>query len=326
MIEFYQEYIGGCEIKILDNSDKHLLPILPAIIFTKLNKKSEKIKFIGGGSFGRVYKVVLSDSEIIAVKAYRIQGSQYKEAEQLKLLSENTSVKMPKVLFTYHDDETAILAMTFVEGQNVLNPIFLLKSKSQKQKFADDVVSGMLEWHRVTNDKFGFLSKPAYNSWYDFYKAEMQEPWLKGLEKMSDNGKFSRKNLNFLKEASEIFDCVCPKDATPVLIHGDLNIMNIMADTKTMQVNGFIDPCGTMWADREYDLFQLRNMWGDAYGLYETYKKKVALSDFVDFRVAYYGAMNEAHCRLGGGLIMPLWEILCNNHLDKEIKKIKEKM
>ncbi|MBE6812120.1 MAG: hypothetical protein E7523_04480 [Ruminococcaceae bacterium] len=313
-------------MKILDNSDKHLLPVLPEIVSKKLYKNADKFKFIGGGSFGRVYKAVLSNGEIIAVKAYRLQGSQYEEAEQLNLLSKNTSVKMPEVLFTYEDEDTAILAMSFVDGQNVLNPMFLLKNKSQKQKFADDVVSGMLEWHSVTNDKFGSLSNPIYDSWFDFYKAEMQQPWIEGLGKLADKGKFSRKNLNLLKEASEIFDIVCPKDTTPVLIHGDLNIMNIMADPKTMQLNGFIDPCGTMWADREYDLFQYRNMWGDAYGLYETYKKNVELPQFADFRVAYYGAMNEAHCRLGGGLIMPLWEILDNNRLKKEMKKIKEKL
>ena len=71
-------------MKILDNSDKHLLPILPEIISKELGKNVEKLKFIGGGSFGRVYKAVLSDGEIIAVKAYRVQGSQHKEAEQLK--------------------------------------------------------------------------------------------------------------------------------------------------------------------------------------------------------------------------------------------------
>ncbi len=309
-------------MKVLDNSNKHLLPILPDIISEKLNKKADKIKFIGGGSYGRVYKVVLSDGEIIAVKAYRVQGSQYDEAEQLKLLSVNTSVKMPEVLFTYEDEDTAILAMSFCPGQNVLNPMFLLKSRKLKQKFAGDVVAGMLEWHSVTNDKFGFLGNSVYDSWYDFYKTEMQKPWLNELEKLCDNGKFSRKKLNLLKEASEIFDSICPKDSTPVLIHSDLNIMNIMADPKTFSLIAFIDPCGSMWADREYDLFQFRNMWGDAYGLYETYKQKYKLSEYADFRVAYYGAMNEAHCRLGGGLIMPLWEFLCNRRLKKEMRKL----
>ena len=313
-------------MKILDNSDKHLLPILPEIISKELGKNADKFKFIGGGSFGRVYRAVLSDGRTIAIKAYRVQGSQYEEAQQLKLLSENTSVKMPEVLFTYEDEETAILAMTFVDGQNVLNPMFLLKSKSQKQKFANDVVAGMLQWHNVTNDKFGSLSNPIYDSWYEYYKKEKQEPWLAGLNELTQKGKFSKKKLQLLIEATELFNNLPEENTKPVLIHSDLNIMNIMADPKNLKLNAFIDPCACMWADREYDLFQLRNMWGDAYGLYKTYKEKYKLSEYADFRVAYYGAMNEAHCRLGGGLIMPLWEILCNNRLKKEMKKLKEKM
>lgn len=313
-------------MKILDNSDKHLLPILPEIISKELGKNVEKLKFIGGGSFGRVYRAVLSDGEIIAVKAYRVQGSQYEEAEQLKILSRNTSAKMPEVLFTYEDENTAILAMSFVDGQNVLNPMFLFKNKSQKQKFANDVVAGMLQWHNITNDKFGSLSNPIYDSWYEYYKKEKQEPWLAGLNELAQKGKFSKKNLKLLYEATEIFNNLSDENTKPVLIHSDLNIMNIMADPKTLKLKAFIDPCACMWADREYDLFQLRNMWGDAYGLYKTYKEKYKLSEYTDFRVAYYGAMNEAHCRLGGGLIMPLWEILCNNRLKKEMRKLKEKM
>lgn len=313
-------------MKILDNSDRHLLSILPGIISEKLNKTAEKFKFIGGGSYGRVYKTVLSDGEAIAVKGYRLQGMQNEEAQQLSFLSENTSVKMPEVLFTYEDDDTALLAMTFVEGQNVLNPAFLLKSKIQKQNFADEVISGMLEWHSVTNDKFGSLSNPVYDSWYEYYKKEKQEPWLKGLKELSDKGRFSKKKIRLLFEATELFNSLPQKNTKPVLIHGDLNIMNIMADPKNMKLTAFIDPCGSIWADREYDLFQFRNMWGDAYGLYETYKRKCGATEFTDFRVAYYGAMLEAAMRLKGGHIVPLWEDLNFIRLKKEMKKIKEKM
>lgn len=313
-------------MKILDNSNKHLLPMIPQLVFEKLNKKVMKIKFIGGGSYGRVYKIILSDYETIAVKAYRIQGSQYEEAQQLNILSKNTTVRMPEILFTYEDDETAILAMTFVAGQNVLNPVFLLKSKCQKHKFADDVISGMLQWHSVTNDKFGPLSNPGYDSWYEYYKKEKQEPWLTALKELSENGKFSKKKLKLLFDATEIFNKLPEENNKAVLIHSDLNIMNIMAEPKTLKLTAFIDPCACIWADREYDLFQLRNMWGDAFSLYETYKQKHKLSEYADFRVAYYGAMNEASCRLGGGLIMPLWEVLCNNRLKREMKKLKEKM
>lgn len=313
-------------MKILDNSNKHLLPILPEIVSQKLGRKIDKLKFIGGGSFGRVFKAVLSDGEIIALKAYRVQGSQYEEAEQLSLLSENTSVKMPKMLFTYEDEETAILAMSFIKGQNVLNPYFLLKNKKQKKAFAEDVISGMLQWHSVSGEKFGSLSNPVYDSWLVYYKKEKQEPWLKALTELSEKGKFSKKKLQLLCEATELWNKLPEEKSKPVLIHGDLNIMNIMADPKTLQLIAFIDPCGSMWADREYDLYQLRNMWGDAFGLYETYKQKYELSEYADFRVAYYASMHEASMRLKGGIDIHLWEDLNNMRLKKEMKKLKEKM
>ncbi len=312
-------------MKILDNSDKHLLSILPDIIFEKLNRKAVEFKFIGGGSYGRVYKTVLADGEVIAVKGYKLQEMHREEAMQLDFLSKNTSVKMPEVLFTYEDDNTAILAMSFVDGQNVLMPNFLLKSKAQKQKFADEVISGMLEWHSVTNDKFGSLSNPIYDSWYEYYKKEKQIPWLNALKELANVGKFSNKKIKLLYEATELFNNLPQEQTKPVLIHADLNIMNIMADPKTFKLIAFIDPCGSIWADREYDLFQLRNMWGDAYGLYETYKRKYKASEFTDFRVAYYGAMLEAAMRLKGGHIVPLWEDLNFARLKKEMKKIKMK-
>lgn len=313
-------------MKILDNSDKHLSSIIPNIVLEKLNKRVVNLRFIGGGSYGRVYKTVLSSGEIIAVKGYKLQKMQLEESQQLRILSEHTSVRMPEVLFTYEDEDTAVLAMSFCPGQNVLNPIFLLKSKHQKQKFADDVIAGMLEWHSVANDKFGSLSNPVYGSWYDYYKEEKQKPWLVALKKLSNNGKFSKKKLQLLMEATQLFNSLPEEKTKSVLIHGDVNIMNIMADTKTLKLTAFIDPCGSIWADREYDLFQLRNMWGDAYGLYETYKRNCKTSEFTDFRVAYYAAMHEAAMRLKGGHIVPLWEDLDFARLKKEMKKLKEKM
>lgn len=309
-------------MRLLDNSDKHLMSVMPDVIFEKLNKRAADFKFIGGGSYGRVYKVTLSDGDVIAIKGYKLQEMQNEEALQLSFFSKNTSVKMPEVLFTYEDNDTAILAMSFVEGQNVLMPNFLFKSKSQKQKFADEVISGMLEWHSVTNDKFGSLSNPVYDSWYEYYKTEKQEPWLKALNELAENGKFSKKKMNLLFAATELFNKLPQENTKPVLIHADLNIMNIMADPKTFKLMAFIDPCGSMWADREYDLFQFRNMWGDAYGLYETYKRKSKTSEFTDFRVAYYGAMLEASMRLKVGHIFPIWEDLNFARLKKEVKKI----
>lgn len=302
-------------------NDKFLLHKLPKIAEEKLNTKISDMKFIGGGSFGKVYRCTKSDGETVILKAYHVSGMETTEANQLQILGKNTSVKMPKVYFTYNDDEIAVMCMSFIDGKNALDPSFLLKSKSQKQKFANDVVDGMLQWHSVRGEKFGYLENAAYDSWKEFYLENKVEKDLAGLKKLMDEGKYSKKNYDLLCRGLDIFKEVVNEPEYPVLIHGDLNIMNIMADPKDMKLTGFIDPCGSMWADNEYDLFQFLNMWGNAYNLYDTYKSKCKMSEHCDFKVAFYGALHENSMRLKGGLIVPVWEIQNNNRLKKAMKK-----
>lgn len=228
---------------------------------------------------------------------------------------------MPKVYFTYNDQEIAVMCMSFIDGKNTLDPSFLLKSKAQKQKFANDVIDGMLQWHNVKGEKFGYLENATYDSWKEFYIENKVHKDLAGLKKLMDEGKYSKKNYDLLCRGLDIFKEVVNEPEYPVLIHGDLNIMNIMADPKDMKLTGFIDPCGSMWADNEYDLFQFLNMWGNAFSLYDTYKSKCKMSEHCDFKVAFYGALHENSMRLKGGLIVPVWEIQNNTRLKKAMKK-----
>ena len=301
--------------------DKFLLGYIPKVVKSQLDVNIGELKFIGGGSFGRVYKATKPNGEIIILKAYYVKGMEVTEASQLKILSENTSVAMPKVHFTYSDDEIALLCMSFIDGKNALDVSFLLKSRAQKEKFANDVIDGMLQWHSVKGEKFGYLENAVYDSWKEFYIENKVSRDLAGLKKLMDEGKYSKKNYDLLCRGLDIFKEVVNEPESPVLIHGDLNIMNIMADTKTMKLTGFIDPCGSMWADKEYDLFQFLNMWGNAYKLYDTYKSKSKMSEHCDFKVAFYGALHENSMRLKGGLIVPVWEIQNNNRLKKAMAK-----
>ncbi len=300
-----------------------LISKLKEIVKIQAGREIERLKFIGGGSYGKVFRAE-TDGVSIALKVYRVKGSQDAEAEQLRKLRVNTSVLMPEVIFTFEDNDVSMLAMSFIGGKNVLNPSFLLKSKALKSAFAKQVIEGMSEWHSVTNDKFGSLSNPIYNTWFEYYTETMRNPWLRGLSDLSDRGKFSKKSIEILLKATYLFDSVYTEPERAVLIHGDLNIMNIMADPKSFDLTGFIDPCGACFADREYDLFQLRNMWGDAFGLYEAYKAKHKLSEYADFKVAYYAAMNEASMRLKGGLTFPIWEIMDLSRLKHETERIKK--
>lgn len=299
--------------------DNFLIPRLSEIA-KAYGYEANNIKFIGGGSFGRVYKAESKNGTPLILKAYHVRGMQNTESEQLKILSANTSVDMPEVYFTHCDEDVAVLCMSFIEGKNALDASFLLKNKNAKIVFAKSVINGMLEWHSVQNDKFGYLDNATFSTWKEFYNDKATRD-LAGLKSLLDNGKFSKKSYDLLCKGLEIWNSLDEKESPPVLIHGDLNIMNIMADPKTFALTGFIDPCGTMWAEREYDLFQLRNMWGDAYKLYETYKQSYELSEHCDFKVALYGAIHENSMRLKGGLVMPVWEIENNTRLKNAMKK-----
>lgn len=307
-------------MKVLNNNE--LIKILPEIVKSQMNQTVGVLKFIGGGSFGKVFKGVLSDGEFIILKVYRIKDMNKNEAHQLEILSKSTSVPMPEVYFTYNDNHIEMMAMSYIEGSNALNPLFLFKSSAKKQEFADSVISGMLEIHSVTNNKFGPVDNPTYDSWLAYYDENVLTPKLSGLKELTEKGKYNKKKYKTLVKATEFYREKIKEPDKAVLIHGDLNIMNIMADKKSMKLGGFIDPCNTLWADREYDLFQLLNMWGNSFYLYDTYKSKCELSEYADFKIAFFGAINEAGCLLTSGIHMPLWEILCFYRLKKEMKKL----
>lgn len=304
---------------IIDN--KALFTLIPEKIKEYMTLDTLSIKFIGGGSNGKAFRCTLPDKSIV-VKAFRIEGMMEKESAQLKAIKENTGVTMPEIYFTHSDESIALLGMGFIEGTNVLSPSYLFKSKAKKKAFAEEVVGNLLEIHSVKGEKYGSLLNPTYDSWTEYYEKEHIIPKMQGLKDLCSKGKYSKKSYALLEKAAEIYKEKAREPECPVLIHGDINIMNIMADPKTMKLRGFIDPAGYIYADREYDLFQLMNMWGNSFYLYETYKKHYPLSENADFRIAFYGALNEASCRLTGGLIMPLWEILCNRRLKKELNKL----
>lgn len=305
----------------LNLKDNYLLEHLPVIAREYLNIPVNGLKYIGGGSFGKVYKAIKPNGDIIILKAYHVSGMEKTEAQQIKILAENTRVKMPHVHFTHNDESIAVLCMSFIEGKNALDPTFLLKTKEQKKAFAESVTDGMLDWHNVKGEKYGYLENATYGSWKDFYIDTKVANDLNGLKKLADSGKYSKKNYDLLCRGLDIFKEIADEPQSPVLIHGDLNIMNIMANPKDMKLTGFIDPCGSMWADPEYDLFQFLNMWGNAYRLYETYKSKCQMSEHCDFKVAFYGALHENSMRLKGGLVVPVWEIQNNLRLKKAMEK-----
>ena len=71
------------------------------------------------------------------------------------------------------------------------------------------------------------------------------------------------------------------------------------------RVSGFIDPLNSMYADREYDLFQFRNLWGERFKLVGSYVSKYGASEKIEYKLAFYGLFNEVWCSIKVGYVIP---------------------
>jgi aminoglycoside phosphotransferase len=302
--------------------NKESLPAqLSAAARLALGEEAEILKCLGGGSFGRAYLAQTPSHGRIVLKAYRVESMNEDEAFQLKLLGANTGVPMPKVLFTYSDEDCAVLGMSYIPGKNAAMPGFIFKTKAERQRFAAAVVEGMLPWHAVKGEKYGDLRKPKYTKWREYYRREIVDPVLEGIAGLVNKKRFSPKQYATLLRATERFDELVDEPEQPVLVHGDLNIMNIMAQPSGFVLTGFIDPFNSLWADRDYDLFQLQNMWGNRFGLYKEYIARLGISAeeqrHIDRKTAYYAAVNEALAYLRSGVKFEAWHMLWDYRLRK---------
>jgi len=287
----------------------------------RLGRHATNVVYMGGGSFGMAYKVELDGKpEKVVVKLFKADGMCEEEAAGLRMLKENTSMRVPAVYFTHLADTEVpadCLCMEFIEGVNALRLTFILYSKQKKRAFADAVVDGMLEYHTCTNEKFGPLGNAIYDTWLGYYRPFAEEV-LDTARKLKKEKNLDGYIVDAMEAAYLRFDRIFEEPVVrPALIHGDLNVMNVMVEPHSFVPVAFIDPLNAMFGDREFDLFQFNNLTGKCYGLYELYKSKYPISKNCDIKSAFYGLWNEVHVFIKTGMMVKF----IMNPLVKNMKK-----
>lgn len=264
---------------------------LEAIVFEKQKSKADKFKRIGGGFYADVYKFDYKNSDSMVVKVYKSKGLMEKEISQIQILSKYALFPMPQAIWTYNADDSFaydILAMNYLAGENGGNAFYLNPSK--KAKLAEQVVDNLLAFHNEHNPNgFGEINSNKYYKTFNEYYKEKAVAIFNMTRELNENGQITDYVLGVVSTAINNFDKIFYLPITESsLIHGDYNMWNIMIDKKNCKVTAVIDPCGCMWADSEFDLYQLNNANGKHLKLFETYAKKKSLSENYRQKMAFY--------------------------------------
>lgn len=272
------------------------------------NGEAEKVKYLGGGSFGRAVSVARGDKKAV-IKFLRADGMMEKEVNDLELLGRYCTIRIPAVLYTRKAGGAVpadCYAMELIEGKSALFALgMLLIGKKRRLQFADEITSALHAVHICTNDKFGDTLHPDCDDWLDFYRP-FAEVVLTEAEKLYSRGQLPEKVIKAMRAAWSKFGKIfSEKVKTACLIHGDLNVGNVMVG-RGYKITGIIDPLNSMYADREYDLFQFDNLTGKRFYLRETYVKKYGASRFCMQKLAFYGLWNEVYCYIKSGVYVSL--------------------
>lgn len=308
-------------------TDKKKIPsYVNKIVEEQFGANVLKINYIGGGSFGFAYKVEMDKVPYkIVVKVFKLEDMHKKEAFQLNLLRANSTIKFPKVYFTYDNTEDIpvdCIGMEFIEGKAAFNSLGLLfKPKKAKLAFAEKLAEGINSIHNCIGEKFGDVQNPIYDSWHDYYKPFTNDI-LSKAEEFYNQGKLAGFVFNTMKKAYDMYDIIFEeKVTTPALIHGDLNVLNIMVK-KPFEISAIIDPLNSMYADKEYDLFQLNNLTGPCFYLYKVYKNKYETSKKCDAKCAFYALWNEIYCFIRSGSLFKSIMYPIVRNMKKQLKKL----
>ena len=271
-------------------------------------REALRARVLGGGSFGTAVELTFADGAMV-VKLLRAEGMMRKEVHDLQLLRAHCPVRMPRVLFARDkggDIPVDCYGMERIAGKNALFSLRLLtESEAKRRAFAEEVTAALHAVHACTSETFGDTMQPDCDSWLQYYRPFAEAVWEQA-EAMHAAGSLPDKVIAAMRAAMARFDDIfCEEVTKPCLIHGDLNIGNIMVG-RGGKIEGFIDPLNSLYADREYDLFQFDNLTGKRFYLRETYLKNYGGSERVLVKLAFYGLWTEVFCYIRSGVLVGL--------------------
>jgi aminoglycoside phosphotransferase (APT) family kinase protein len=262
-----------------------------------LGRTPTAVAALGGGFYGRVFRVDLDRApHRVIVKLYLFPGLHRPEAVQLTTLAAHALLRVPKV-HALHDADPDVphdaLVMEWIDGINA-GDVGSLPARD-RARIAAQIVENLIAWHRIVHvEGFGALGGATFAAdGREAYRAEA-EAHHRLAARMHAGGRIDDTVKRVVDRAWANFDAIFSAPLTSArLVHGDYNTWNVMLDHQAANAIAVIDPFNARWTDSEFDLYQLDNANGPAYGLLDTYAARFGLSENYPLKRAFHELFTE---------------------------------
>ncbi len=236
----------------------------------------QQLNTLGKGFYAQTFYAKGPDQDY-CMKIHNDELMAEKEFAQLTVLSQHCGwVRRPL------QREGRLLVLPFVPGVCMDQPDL---TNTNAQALCGQVATALVELHRIL-PSVEVDWQQEYLSWIDKLKFELstQTPdWV-------------HQQLTISTKTLEHF-FIPVKDDQASLIHGDINVWNILIDPKSHQLTGFIDPFESGFFHRELDLIHLDCARKDL-ELLKTYQDLFPLTQGWRERMAIYGFCNDIYHHL----------------------------
>lgn len=244
---------------------------------------------LGGGQIAAVWRVALTDTRQFVVKAGRNLAL---EAWMLRYLKGRTEVPVPAI----HVADDDLLVMDFIANDGRLD--------ARAETHLGDIVAVL---HGIEAPQFGFerdtligslpQPNPPAGDWLAFFRDHRL---LAMARSALDAGRLPKALMGRIEALCGRLDRWIRRDATPVLIHGDLWGGNILS--RGGRIVGLIDPA-LYFADPEIELAFMTLFGSVGQAFFTRYRERRPLRPgfFEERRDLYNLYPLLVHVRLFGG-------------------------
>ena len=169
-----------------------------------------KIKMLGYGSFGTVYRIDIDKEPCsVALKVFKLKGQYVNEVAALDKLRPFSSIAMPTVYLTQvASDEfpNDVILMQMMPGRNVFLGYLLRRvPKTKRDLFAMETIRCLEGIHSQKSPSFGPFKNPQYSSWMEYYQPKASKIRIEIMKKYEE-GKVKKDLVMLMERAWSHFD------------------------------------------------------------------------------------------------------------------------